>query len=71
MHRLVHSSEEFKLPKIYSKEYAVQRPHQNKESRSSGKPKRGKSVDFNKNIQEIWTNMMILSKGRKREKNGY
>ena len=50
-HGPIHTSEECKVLKIYSKKYTKRRPHQSKEARSGGKPKRGKTVKFNKNTQ--------------------
>ena len=46
-----HSAEECKVLKEYSSKYATQRNH--KESHSSSKKKRGKSVNFNKETQEV------------------
>ena len=48
-----HSSEECKVLNIYSKKYAAQRPHQNKEARSGGKRKHGKSIEFDDNTQKF------------------
>ena len=53
LHGPIHSYEECNVLNIYSENYAAKRPHQSKEARSGGKTKRGKSVEFNKNTQEI------------------
>ena len=53
LHGAGNSFEECKVIKIYSESYAAQQPHQNKESRSGGKPKCGKSIEFNENTQEV------------------
>ena len=49
------SSEECKLPKIYSEKYAEQRPHKEKEARSVSKNKCGKSIDFDRETKETNT----------------
>ena len=46
------SSEECKVINVYSGNYAVQQPHTSTESRTSGKPKCVKVVEFNENTQE-------------------
>ena len=48
-----HTSHECNVLKVYSEKYDAQRPHQNKEARSSGKPQRGKNINFDKNTQEV------------------
>ena len=53
LHEPRNSSEEYKLIKIYSEKYSAQQPHKEKEACSGGKTKRGKSVNFDKDIQEI------------------
>ena len=53
LHGPVHTSEECKVLNIYSGEYAAQGPRENKEARSGGNPKRGKTVEFDENTQEV------------------
>ena len=48
-----HNSEECKELKVYSDKYAAQRPHQNKEAQSGGKPKHVKSTEFGNNKKEV------------------
>ena len=58
-----HSSEECKVLKVYYEKYVTQRPHKPTEAWSGGKPKCGKSVEFDDNTQEFNTMeiMVILS----------
>ena len=51
LHGPVHSSEECKLPKVYSEKYAAHRPHNEKEACSGGKPKCGKFVKLYRETQ--------------------
>ena len=51
LHGPGHSSEDCKVLKEYSKNYSVQRPHNEHEACSGGKTKRGKSVDGN--VKEV------------------
>ena len=48
-----HFTEECKLLKEYTVNYAAQRPHNEKESRSSGNKKRGKTVKFGGATEEV------------------
>ena len=47
-----YSSEECKVLKYYSKEYAAQRPHKENEAHSFVKTKHNKSFKFNSNVKE-------------------
>ena len=53
LHAPRHTSEKYKLIKVYSDKYAAQQPYQDKEARSGGKPKHGKYVEFSDNTQEV------------------
>ena len=53
LHGPQHSSEEFKVLKVYSKNYAAQRTYKPTEARSGSKPKRGKALKFDDNNQEV------------------
>ena len=53
MHGPGHSSQNCKLLKEYFKKYAKQRPHTKKEAHSSGKTKRDKSVELDRNTKEF------------------
>ena len=55
LHGPRHSSEECKVLKVYSENYAAQRPHKSIEACSGGNPKRGKVVEFDDNNQEVNT----------------
>ena len=53
LHGPIHSSEECKVLKEYSKKYAVQQPHKEHEAISGRKTKCGNSVDFGVNVKEV------------------
>ena len=52
LHGPGHFSEDCKVLKVYSEWYATQRRNKKKETRSCGKPKRGKVVEFDDNTHE-------------------
>ena len=52
LHVPIHSSEEYKVLKEYSKNYAAQRPHKDNAAHYGGKTKRDKSVKFDMRVKE-------------------